>query len=287
MKGILLIATSHPYYGRLAATLAMSIKAVEDIPIAVIADDVALRHLNEAELALFSQIIPAPVGESGLIGINALRMNLPKYSPFKETLSMDVDMLWHPKRKPSEAFALLDGRDFTIVNEGYVDLDTGADHTTGKYSHWAAPEAIKEAFGLSGKLYQTRGEFLLFRKSPEVTELYKSARAIQKKPGIDTMLLGGSVTDEFALNIAMNKAGIEPHESKWNPAYWPAIHGNIVPPVYKLTDYLAVSFGGNVATKDTIRIYSIIAGAAAYNLGLQHRFPLQSKRNYLTERRSN
>lgn len=287
MKGILLIATSHPYYGRLAATLAMSIKAVEDFPIAVIADDVALAHLNEQERGLFSEIIPAPVLPSGLIGINQLRMNLPKYSPFKETLAMDVDMLWHPKRKPSEVFELLDGRDFTIVNEGYIDLDNGEDHTTKRYSHWAEPDVLKEAYGLTGKLYQTRGEFTLFRKSPQVTQLYKTARAIQKTPGVDVQLLGGSVTDEFALNIAMNKEGIEPHESKWQPAYWPAINGNAMPPVNKLDGYLAVSFGGNYATRDTIRAYGIIAGAAAYKLGVKHRFPLQSKRNYLTERRSN
>ena len=286
MKGILLIATSHPYYGRLAANLAMSIKAAEDIPIAVIADEAGLRHLSESERALFAEIIPAPVLPNGLVGINQLRMNLPKYSPFKETLSLDVDMLWHPKRKPSEAFELLSDRDFTIVNEGYIDLDTGEDHTSKRYSHWADPTAIKEAFELTGRLYQTRGEFILFRKSPQVTQLYKTARAIQKKPGVDVQTLGDSVTDEFALNIALNKQGMEPHVSKWQPAYWSAIHGGLMPPVYKLDGYFAVSFGGNHAGREERKAYDIIAGAAAYKTGLKYRFPLQSKRNYLTERRS-
>ena len=259
-RGILLIATSHPYYGRQAVNLAMTIKAVEpDIPIALIADMRGVAHLNDAERNLFS-VVKQPLRKgAGLLGANAMRMMLPALSPFQETLALDVDMLWLGRKKPSELFALLDGRDFTIVNEGFIDLDSGADHTTGRYLHWADPEALREAYDLKGRLYQVRGEFILFRKSKEVGLMYKSARNIQRNPGVATKLLGGSVTDEFALNLALNSGGIEPHESQWQPTYWPNIHGNIMPPVHTLHDsYYAVSFGGNYASPGARRAYTSV-----------------------------
>lgn len=287
-RGILLIATTHPYFGRMAANLAMTIKAVEDFPIVLIADTIALRDLDDSEKDLFFEIRTCPDIPSGLIGVNQVRMCLPQLSPFKETLVMDVDMLWLLKHTPSELFAVLADRDFTIINEGYMDLDSGEDHTTGRYMHWGNMEEIKEAHGLTGRFYQVRGEFLLFRKSPEVTKLYRTARRIQKNPKIDTKLLGGSVTDEFALNVAMSQLGIEPHESGWQPAYWPALHGNLMPTMSQLHDrYYAISFGGNYAHRLSLRAYGILAGAAANKLGLQYRFPLQSKRKYLTERIAN
>jgi hypothetical protein len=61
-KGILLIATGHANYGKLAYNLACSIKSVEDINIAVIYDGVGLSHLTDKQKFIFSELIPVPTG---------------------------------------------------------------------------------------------------------------------------------------------------------------------------------------------------------------------------------
>jgi len=286
-QGILLIATSHPFYGRMAVNLANTIKAVNpDIPISILTDDIGLNHLNDREKSLFYSIIQVEV-ERGLIGINRLRMYLPRYSPFKETLAMDADTLWLPKARVSDAFSLLNGRDFTIVNEGYYDLDKMKDHGTRPYTHWAEPEEIKEAYGLTGKLWKVRGEFVLFRKGAVITKLFKTARDIQKAPKVDVAKLGGAVTDEFALNVAMNICGIDPHQAGWQPTYWPHMHGGQIPQVYNLHGYYAVSFGGNDLVRNAAKLYATLCGNAAYKTGVRYRFMIHPKREFLKERIEN
>ena len=43
-------------------------------------------------------------------------------SPFDETIFLDVDMIWNPKKKPEDLFEELNNPDFTMCNEGYVVL---------------------------------------------------------------------------------------------------------------------------------------------------------------------
>ena len=287
MKGFLLIATSHPYYGRMAANLAASIKAADpDANIAVVTDSVGLKHLNDAEKGLFTRIINTTDAGVGVGGVMRLRMNLPDWSPWEETIAMDVDTIWLPKADPEACFALLKDRDFTIVNEGYTDLDTGEKVGNKNYTYWGNVDDIKEAYGISGKFWQCRGEFIVFRKTEAVEEMYAIARDILNDPKVTTQKLAGAVTDEFALNVALNICNIEPHQVAWQPAFWPAMRGHI-PPIYQLGNYFAVSFGGNNLTDATVRAHKIIAGNAARVTGVPYRFHLHPKRNFLQERRHN
>jgi len=283
-QGFILIAITHPYYGRMAANLANSIKAAApDIPIALVGDEAGMRHLNDAERGLFSHIIDINA-ESGVAGAMHLRMELPKLSPFKETISMDVDTIWLPKANPYTLFDLLQDRDFTIVNEGFTDLDNGIANDS-HYTHWADPKDIQAAYELTGKLWMVRGEFMVFRKGEAVTNLFKLAKSIIRKPKVDVLRLGGGVTDEFAFNIALNKAGIEPHEKKWQPAYWPIMNGGRIPTLHTIdSKYYAISFGANRLPRDSQKIYDTIAKAAAYKTGVAYRFPLYPKRSFLKER---
>jgi hypothetical protein len=284
-RGAVLIATSHPYYGRMAANLANTIKAAApDFPVAVIADEIGLHHLNAAELGLFSRVIKTDKGGRGLAGALRLRLNLPNLSPFDETLSLDVDMLWLPGRDPRALFSLLEGRDFTIVNEGFTDLENDENSTPHLYTHWGKPDEIAAAYGLTGKLYAMRGEFMLFRKSEPVVAMFKQAREILRHPKISPQLLAGGVTDEFALNIAANLARIEPHQPEWQPAFWPALRGGLMPQINKLAGYYAVSFGGHDLPENSVRTYEILAKAAAYQTKVRYRFPIRGKRDFLPER---
>ena len=280
-----MIATSHRQYGRMAFNLAMTLKAAEpDMPIILLHDAEGVGDLSTEQRGIFDTMTAIDGGKD-LIGINSLRMRLPALTPYTETLALDVDMLWL-SRKPSELFALLDGRDFTAVNEGYYDTATGTYHTSGIYTHWADPAEIAKAYNLTGKLYQLRGEVILFRKSAELKKMYSQAKKIQAAPALDVQQLGGSVTDEFALNIAASAAGIEPHESNWQPAYWANRHGGIVPEIHELhASYYALSLGGNSSNYRLQRAHDFIVMAAARKIGQRHVFPLKPKQAYLTYRK--
>ena len=292
-RGFFLFATSHPYFGRLAANLASTIKAADPTAkISVATDNIGLNHLNESEMNLFDKIItPHGMGE-GLSGVQAARLQLPYLTPYDETIAVDADMLWLPKAQPSDIFGLLNNeRDFTIVNEGFTDLDAQvsaldkARKNPLAYTHWADAMDVKNAYDLRGKLYKVRGEFIVFRRTDNVEHLFKTAAAIQQEPAVDVTTLGGGIPEEFALNIALNLCGIEPHADFWEPAYWPALHGNFIPQPYKLKGYAAISFGGNSVARQSQKFYDQIAAAAASKNDIKYRFPLQPKRHYLPERR--
>lgn len=284
-RGILLMAFGHPYYGRMAYNLAVTLKAAEaEMPIAVITDDDALKHLDEEKLKIFDQVISVAGGETGIKKANETRMSLNKLSPFDETLSMDVDMLWMGG-KPSEVFAALQGCDYATVNEGYIDLSSGTDTTSGIYTFWGDLEEIIAAYDLKGKIYQTRCEFILFRKSATTNKIFGTARKIRRSPKIDVIKLGGAVTDEFALNISLCLNGIELQQSPWQPAYWPNIHQGYVPELRIINkQYNAISFGGNVVSPKLKTLHDHIVQAACTKLGLKHFYKIQSKRIFLNDR---
>lgn len=285
-NGIVLIAVGNPYFGKQAYNLAATLKASEKVDITLIYDEQALSHLHPLCHKVFDQKIKSPLNYTGFEAAMELRMLLPKLTPYQKTLSLDVDMVWLGQNRLAELFDLLtEEQDITYVNEGYFSLDGEADDATKDYLPWAHPAAIKEAYDITGKLYQMRGEFILFRKSQRVVSAFKAAQKIRKKPKIEPYTLGGSITEEFALNIAFNQHGIEPHISKWPATYWPYMNGGYTPPIKELRDkYYGLSAGGNIVSTSLRTAYNTLVEAACNKLGLPHFFPLQAKRNNLPER---
>ena len=96
-KGILILAIGHPYYGRMAAALAATIKTTgTGIPIHLAYTESAISHLTEKEIALFSSksiindkyCTPVPIRS---------KMFIYQLSPFDETLYLDADLLLFQK----------------------------------------------------------------------------------------------------------------------------------------------------------------------------------------------
>lgn len=278
-KGIVIVATGHPYYGRQAYNLAISIKAVEDIPVSVLYAGRALNHLSEDQINYFDKVIEldgkVPQGSGAKLWVN-------EYSPYKETLLFDADMLWLPKRKPSDLFDELKDVDFTAITEGYHD---GEDKGNPVYFYWASVEEIRNVYKIEGKIYQWRSEVMYFKKTSKVTKLFAQARKIFINPKLNTIKeYAGGVPDELALNIAAAIQGIEPHIEKWQPAFWWKMNNQIVPGFDELYSYYLASFGSNVASQPVKGLYNRVMKVASYKLGVSHVFPLHSKRDYLPER---
>lgn len=284
LKGILIIINGHPQYGRLAYNLCMSIKAAENFPVAVAGDQRAISHLSDNQKYLFDEIIELPEGLPVSSGVKLWANEL---TPFEETLVLDADMLWLPYKKPSELFEEVKEVDFTAITEGYYSVESDTHEIHPMYFFWADPKEIIEKFGITkGKIYQWRSEVMYFKKTDKVQEFFALARDIYENPKLSTLKkYAEGVPDELGVNVSAAVHDIHPHVYKWMPSYWNKMFNNQIPAYPQLYDkYYLMSFGSNTASTVVKKFYDRIMKAAAYKLGLQHLFTLQSKRDYLPER---
>lgn len=278
-KGIIIVCTGHPYYGRMAYNLALTIKAVEDFPVAVLYHGAALNHLSEKQRDIFTDIIELP-DDIPLRVATKLWVN--EFTPFKKTLLLDADMLWMPKRTPSELFDEVKDVDFTAITEGYYSNETK--DVNPLYFFWAEPSEIQTVYKVD-KIYQWRTEVVYFKKSAKTDKLFRLAQKVYFNPKLKTMKMYAEVVaDELAINVAAAVSNIEPHEYKWMPAYWHRLNGNVMPDIHAIYNYYLVSFGSNNASGSVKKFYDRIMKGAAYKTGVQHLFPLHSKKSFLPER---
>lgn len=282
-RGIILIATGSPFYGRMAFNLLMTIKATDkDFPVVIATSGAALNHLNSRQKELFDDIID--MQESGF----GTKLTLDLISPFEETLFCDADMAWLPKYTPNELFNSMGQSDFSAITEGYCDMET-MDKTNvhPKYYFWADVEEISEVYGVrKGKMYQWRSEVIYFKKGQRSKELFQTAREVYADPKLKSILLfAGNIPDELGINVSAAIHGIEPHKYKWMPAYWPRMNGGHIPSLEELySKYYLLSCGSNVSTGNTKLVYNRVVKAAAYKLGFQHLFPLVNKKESMPDR---
>ncbi len=282
-KGIILIATHHPFYGRMAYNLACTIKASEeDTHITVITDDRGLSHLGEHQKDIFDGIIKLPGHiKSGF----APKVYLNELSPYEKTLFLDADMLWMHKKKPSDLFKSLENVEYTGITEGWVQGED-QDNMRKNYYHWANLKEIWEVYDLfEKKIFQWRSEVIYFTKTEKVNAFFKTAQEIYNDPKLTSIRkFGQSIPDELCINISSAIHGIEPHKVRWMPAYWHKLNNDIVPPVDELGGYYLVSFGSNWSSGSVKRLYNNICAYALKKLNRQHVFILQSKKEFLPER---
>lgn len=283
LNGILIYATDHPYYGRMAYNLALTIRATGDTtPIAVAYRGSALNHLSKSQMEAFDHVI---VIANDLPRGSGIKLWSNLHSPFKNTLVLDADMLWLPKKTPEMLFAELAGVEvFTAITEGRYNIDSKKTDSNPKYFFWANPEEIAKVYKIeSGNIYQWRTEVMYFTDKSK--RMFSKARKIFSSPNLTTIQhYAGGVADELAINVSAASLGIEPHAFRWAPSYWSRLHNHRIPEVPALSDYYLVSFGANFASSELKKLYDRLVKASCYKMGLQHLFTLQSKKDHLPER---
>lgn len=275
-RGIVLIVTGHSLYGRYAYNLAISIKAIEDFSITLMYTPSAIAHLSteqiESAFDFFVALPPdAPKNTS-------CKLLAGKYSPYEETLVLDVDMIWLPSKKPSDLFEETKGSVFTGITEG-KESDM-AKH----YFFWASLEEIKTSYQFKAEVFQWRTEVMYFNS--EGKNILNRALEICQNPKLTTIkLFGEAVPDELGINIACAEFGIIPHAYKWQVSYWPPLHNNFIPaPADLYEKYYLLSMGSNFVSGSVKKTYNTLMRAYCNKMKVQHMFDMESKRNYLPER---
>lgn len=284
-RGILLIAVGHPYYARMAYNLAMSIKCIEDTPIALVHSEYSMSHLSTEQLEYFDELIYVPEYDAKAFG-GKLQIDL--HSPFEETLYLDVDMAWLPKRSPTMLFEELKDAEFTSITEGYFDVGSADNkNASQKYYFWADLNEIVEKYKLvpGNRIYQWRSEVMYFKKTEKVRQFFKLAREIHANPLVKSVMFGSHVPDELGINISAAVNDVNPHAYKWTPALWPRLHGGATSRFEEIyNQYYLLSCGSNYVTPDIRRLYDRIIGHACFKFKKQYVFPLMNKKEFLPDR---
>lgn len=272
--GIVIIASGHPYYGRYAYNLALTIKAVEDVPVCLLYSGRGRAHLTDDLLSIFDTVKEIKAEENCGSKLEAY-----KHTPYDRTLVLDADMLWLAKKKPSELFKELEGIKFTAITEGSTD------NPNKSYFFWANVEEMRAKYKID-KIYQWRTEVMYFEKCKEVSDMFKDAKKIFKNPGLKSQKnFAGGVADEMAINISCSMHNIHPHKDNWQPSYWPKKNQDQIPvPSDLYANYYLFSAGGNHHSQLADKFYNSLVKAQAPKVGHVHIFALQQKYTFLPQR---
>jgi hypothetical protein len=281
-RGVLLLALGSPHYGRMAATLAASLRASDaDVTIHLVYAGQALSHLTDTHLALFSSVAacpPAYYHRGDKQTYFKAKTCIYELSPFEETLFLDVDMIWFRVRAVG---ALIDqlaaAGDFAFQHRGYVDLaGTLADET----SFWCNVNEVKQAYQLTvGRYYNLHSEFVFFKKTPVNAAFFNTVQQVYDAPRCAMKLFAGDMADEAAFSIAMAITSYYPDSESYLPVYWHGLEQRMSTPDM-IAQYYAMSMGGSTAPTWVIERYRALAQGAAYALGIPRLFGYLPKRQW-------
>lgn len=269
-KGILLLATTHPYYGRMAYNLCVSIKATgTTIPVCVLHQGRGLSHLSDAQKSVFDKVI-----EIEQQAFEA-KLYLYDHSPFEQTIFIDADTAWLYKKTPEQLFATCEGLDFQAIVET----------TDPRYMLWADEQQMREKYKITGELNKLRSEVMFFRKGEAAKEIFLLAQTIHDDPLVDVTMFAGQIPDEFCLNIACAILQVKMN-AEWSPSFWFNINRKFFPLPELASRYFVISTGGNTVNHRVKKIYNSMMAGAFYKMRLQYVFTLQSKKEVLSERQT-
>jgi len=290
-KGIIIIALGHPYYGKMAAALAATIRCMDaDFPVTLLSADSAIAHLSEEEKRLFTTIDkPHPdyyTTDAGEFSPLKPRVFLNDLSPYDRTLCIDADNLWIQGNSPGAVLDGLAGNFFTISNTGHTITDENAD---GNMSQWGDIHDIAWAYRIQNrKFYKVYAEWFYFERNGMTDRFFTTAQQVfMEPPKCQTIkFIGQPVTEELAFCIAMARHSLYPHKEPYVPTFWyyreKEKSGKF--PWELKASYYTYSLGGNVTPDWHVNVYNNLAAYAYQKLGLRNPYRWKNKRDFIPER---
>lgn len=269
MKGILLIATGHAYYGMLAHNLAMSLSVKSSLPITLACDQVGGQHLHAQHKLVFDEVVDIPhhmTHTNGMFSGTKPKLYINELTPYDETLYLDVDTLWLPKKSVEELFDSVSG-DLAIQNAGYADMR--AKDLPANQNQWVELSEVKKSYKIrGGRYYNLFSEVILVRKSKDTDLFFKTAQKVRKEWKVKlSKTFANDVPDEACLAIAACLTKVYPHQENWLPCYWWHFHRNNLEVSELYAGYYAYSVGGNQQPRHVVKFYDNLAQYYGNQLG--------------------
>lgn len=292
-RGILLIAAGHPYYGKMAYTLGVSIRFSDpEISMTLAYTDGALKMVGKDEiLKVFNNLVCLEKemytrgDKDDWIKAKTFLYDL---SPYDETLFLDADMVWLPRKKVSTVFDELKDIEFTIANHESFDLE----NLPKDLNIWASVEEVKKAYALTGQYYSLHSEFVKFNKTARMKAYFDKVKEVFNNPLIQPMKWGTSIPDEFAFSVACALTRVYPHKTPYHPTFWMQMQFDILKRRPKLEelyrDFCALSIGGVSQEPFIVTLYNNLVKYYFNQLkkSIALGFSYKPKKRFLQERKS-
>jgi hypothetical protein len=285
-RGILLIAVGHPYYGMLAHNLAMALTVKSSLPITVAVDEAGGRHLTPQHKLLFD-VVEVPhhmTHTNGLFSGVKAKLYLNELSPYDETLFLDADTMWLPKKNVEELMDSVDG-DLAIQNRGYADMKNKAADLPPNHNQWVELAKVKEAYKMrSGRYYNFFSEVIYFKRAKDTEMFFKMAQKVRKEWKVPlAKSFASDVPDEACFAIASCLTKVYPHQQNWIPSYWWHFHRDNLSITDIYAQYYIYSIGGNHQPNNVVKNYDNLAQYYAQQLGWTP-FKHKNKRTWAANR---
>jgi hypothetical protein len=280
-KGILTIALKHPLYGRFAYNLALSIKAGNyNQKVSVIADDIALSHLNEGHKMIFDKIIK-PSDDDWKVNGKELplycKFNLFNLTPYlEETLFVDADMIFSVLCDYNKLWNDMKAIEWTMANRGENEPNKGI-------SEWVDNNVLNETYPNVEQWYDLSSEWIYWKQNEIADSIFAKAKDFYLEGKLLTRSFAGDKPDEPFFNLSIDSLKHKLHKSPFQPTYWLPSAKKLIPILDIKKNYFAFSVGGNHVPKQQEKIYNDFAKNASYKMNLPT-FPIMHKRSHLKER---
>lgn len=289
-RGVLIIALGHPYYGQYAANLAMSLlHTAPELKISLVHDHAAISHMRAEEVNMFDKMIPCKDEWMRLHGLEQYIMSklfINKMSPYDETLFLDADMIWHPKRSVIDLFKSFSDLDFTMQNRGSQDLSQ--ENIPDSASHWCNLNQLKKDYNIKkGTWWHLSSEFIYFKKTKEVDAMFKDAQLHYKTLKTAHTQFADGIPDELCFSLAMLKhIKIVPHRISFTPIFWNQAEKNVrsLEPRDLHARYFGYSMGGANNPKSAKSYYDNLVQYYARTKGIQLPFKAKDKSSFVKGR---
>lgn len=286
MRGVLILALGHPYYGRLAHNLAMSLRFTSPkLKITLAYADEALNHYTDSMRDIFDNIIhvdPVHYTKFGQVEYIKAKTAIYELSPYSETIFLDADMLWLPKKPIDNLFEELKDIDFTIQNRSFIDVSTEYEQDV---SIWCDLKELCEAYGINeGKYFHLNSEVIYFKKNKQVRKIFKDAVRHYDSLRIMCKDFANGIPDELVFSLSMMLNNKYPHVDRWVPIYWEDAEKANMEPREMHDKYYGYSAGGRASSNTIKSFYNNLITFYGNHFGVQYPFMLKDKSSYLPER---
>lgn len=286
-RGVTILVLGHAYWGRWAYNLAMSLKyTCPEIKISLLYSGDGINQI--VDKSLFDKIIKVPSKyylTDGRLLYLKVKTALNKLSPYKETIALDADMIWLPKKSIMSLFNELQSVDFTMANRSWMALES--ESLTDEFGVWASPKHIKEVFKFKeGRFYNLSSEMIYFKKTKEVNKLFADAFKLFDSEVTLTRFFNGGMPDELPFTISMIKNKIYPHKDNYKPFYWESAEHLRLEGADLNNGFYAYSMGGHVSHPAVKKIYNNLVQFYCNQFSQRTPFFWHDKRGWMPARQN-
>lgn len=244
-KGILIIIMGHPFYGRFAYNLMLSIKATSKLPICLAYCGSAKNHIANLEPLHDIEVeIPQSyyTDKNGQVNYIQAKLYINKLTPFKETIFLDADMILTPKKSIDD---IKFNHDIQFQIRGIQDISQNSKH------YWSDLNEVKDVYGIE-QYKNIFSEFVYFKSTKEVNKIFTQAQKIAKNIKVKHRYFNGGIPDELPFSIALKDTEMD---SFFVPIYWENAEHKRISGSELNANYYGYSFGGARQDKNMLKTY--------------------------------